>query len=124
MPLTRAQWAAYPEDWPLLSWNIIVNRAGGRCECGGECAGDPGHLDDDVRCRNRHGQPRWRGQPWQRPVILSAAHLDHDPPSRDLDFILVMCESCHLRYDSTHHAATRRANRERELGLLPLFDLV
>lgn len=124
MPLTRAQWDLYPEDWPQLSWRIIVERAGARCQCAGECGRDPKHLDEDVRCRNRHGQPRWRGKSWQRPVILSAAHLDHDPTSRDLEAILALCESCHLAVDRAHHAATRQANRERQLGLIGLFDLV
>ena len=122
-PMTMAEHHRYPIDWPFLSWNIVVRRAGGRCECSGECGRDPAHLEEDVRCRNRHGQPRWRGQPWQRPVILSAAHLEHDPSSRDLTLIAAYCESCHLAYDRAQHAATKQARREARLGLLPLFEL-
>lgn len=115
----------YGLDWPHLSFNIVFRRAGGRCECTGECAGDADHLDPvDGRCRNRHGQPRWRGRWDQRPVILSAMHLDHDPDARDLDRIIAGCEGCHLRHDAAQHWATRRRRFEEAAGLLPLFEVV
>lgn len=123
MPISATQRDLYPVDWQFLSWNIVVRRAGGRCQCCGECGRNPEHLEDDGRCRNRHGQPRWRGKPWQRPVILSAAHLDHDPTSRSLDGILALCESCHLAADREQHLASRRASREA-VGQVPLFELV
>jgi hypothetical protein len=31
----------YGVDWPHLSFNIVFRRAGGRCECCGECGRDP-----------------------------------------------------------------------------------
>jgi hypothetical protein len=113
----------YPLNWGAISW-MVLERAEWRCQCHGECGRLVEHLHRaDGRCRNRHGQPRWGGQPWQRPVILSAAHLDHDPSSRDLGSILAYCESCHLSFDQPQHLATRRANREAALGLMPLFEL-
>lgn len=112
----------YGADWGHLSWNIVVRRAGGRCECLGHCGGVNQHLDPvDGRCRNRHGEPRWRGNPWQRPVILSTAHLDHNPETRDPDLLIGLCESCHLRYDARQHWSTRRRRHEEAAGLLPLF---
>ncbi|HZZ49163.1 MAG TPA: hypothetical protein VFE65_19950 [Pseudonocardia sp.] len=124
MPIAGDQRDLYGLDWAELSWNIVVHRAGGRCECTGHCGGIHAHLEPvDGRCRNRHGQARWRGKPGQRPVILSAAHLDHDPEARDLDRILVMCEACHLRHDAAWHWATRRRGFEQATGTLPLFEL-
>lgn len=112
----------YGVDWPHLSWNIVVRRAGGRCECHGHCGGVNAHLDPvDGRCRNRHGQPRWRGNPWQRPVILSTAHLDHNPENHDPASLMASCEACHLRLDAKQHWATRRRRYEEELGLISLF---
>jgi hypothetical protein len=124
VPLSSAQWGLYPEDWAQISW-AVRERAGHRCECHGECERPDEHLEAvDGRCRNRHGQTRWRGQRWQSPVFLSAAHLDHDPTVRDLDRLRALCPGCHLAFDRAQHAATRHANRERELGLISLFDLV
>lgn len=122
MPIPQQRRAEYPCDWAFLSWNIVVRRAGGRCECDGRCGRTAAHLDDG-RCRNRHGQPRWRGKSWQRPVILSTVHLGRDPSSRDLDDLQGWCESCHLAYDSHQHWATRRRNFEERAGLLPLPGL-
>jgi hypothetical protein len=56
-------------------------------------------------------------------VFLAAAHLDHDPSVRDLDRLRAFREGCHLSYDRARHAATRRERRERELGLIGLFEL-
>jgi hypothetical protein len=123
VPLTAAARARYPADWGLLSWTVL-HRAGMRCECTGECGRPHDHLDPaDGRCRNRHGEPRWRGRRYQRPVVLSAAHLDHDPAGSDLARIAAYCEGCHLCYDRTHHAVTRRLRREQQLGLIGLFEL-
>lgn len=128
MPLTAAARAEYPCDWPFLSWNIVMRRSGRRCECGDpnlpwDCGRGPAHHGPDGRCRNRHGQPRWRGKPWQRPVILSLIHLNHDPTSRDVTTMRASCEGCHLHEDQLQHAETRRRNREARLGLVPLFDV-
>lgn len=115
-------WSRYPDDWKSISL-AVKERAGWRCECAGECGRGSEHLEDeDGRCRNRHGEPRWRGRQHQCSVVLTTAHLDHDPAGRDLDRLRAFCEGCHLNYDRAHHAATRRATREAQLGLVPLFD--
>ncbi len=125
MPISPQARHRYPLDWAFLSWNIVVRRAGGRCECHGECGRTEGHLDPaDARCRNRQGAARWRGKPGQRFVILSAAHLDGDPACRDLNRIIAACEGCHLSLDRGQHWATRRRHEEEQLGLVPLFELV
>lgn len=123
MPISAAGWNQYPDDWGVIS-HAVKERAGWRCECTGECGRGFEHLEPvDGRCRNRHGEPRWRGRWFQGPVFLAAAHLDHDPSGTDLETIFALCEGCHLGVDRGQHAATRRANRERILGLVPLFEL-
>jgi hypothetical protein len=124
MTISPAELAAYGQDWPDFSFEIVWERARGRCECRGQCAGPAGHLDSaDGRCRNRHGQRRWRGAWWQRAVILSVAHRNHDPECRDPEQVFAACESCHLRHDALEHWQTRRRRHEEQLGLLPLFEL-
>ncbi len=128
MPIPLQRRPDYGLDWAFLSFNMLMRRAGQRCECTGECSGVNGHLDPgDGRCRNRHGQPRWSGgrlRHDRRPVILSLAHLDHDPAGRDPSRMLILCEGCHLRLDANQHWATRRQNFEEQAGLIALFDLV
>jgi hypothetical protein len=121
MSLTAADWAVYGPDWGDVAWQV-KEAAGWRCQCTGECGRGHLHLDPgDGRCRNRHGEPRWRGKPWQGPVFLQAAHLDHDPTSHDRDRLRAMCPGCHLRLDAAHNAAMRRERLAAELGMIPLF---
>ena len=131
MPIRPENRGRYPGDWPEISRRIRFERAGGRCECTGECGRPPVHLDDDGRCRNRHGQQVWQSQwggPVRRPVVvvLTVAHLDHTPENCDEDNLRAMCQGCHLHYDREHHAQTRAATRRAELSAVmdPLWSEV
>lgn len=123
MPIRAEDKHRYPVDWQVISEWVRFVRAQGRCECAGECGGVAGHLDEDGRCRNRHGEPRWNGAPNQCTVILTTAHLNHTPEDGDPDALAALCEGCHLRYDQAHHRHTRERNRIAALGMEPLFDL-
>lgn len=123
MPIRPENRERYPADWPAISLAIKRDRAGWRCECAGECGRPEAHLADDGRCRNRHGEPRWGGAPGQCAVVLTTAHLDHEPENCDPNNLLAMCEGCHLHYDRAHHAAGRERRRIDALGMDPLFDL-
>lgn len=115
MPIRPENRARYPDDWPAISRRIREDRAGGRCECRGECLIHSDdrrrvtdtHLERDGRCGAVNGtllpSGRWR-------VILTVAHLDHQPENCDELNLLAMCQGCHLRYDAVHHAQTRRAS--------------
>jgi hypothetical protein len=96
----------YPADWPEISLRIRTERAGGRCECRGEC----GRGTHDGRCPNVNGQPAYGTG---SKVTLTTAHLDHTPEHCDPANLRAMCNGCHLAYDADHHrqtaAATRRA---------------
>lgn len=117
MPIRPENRRRYPPDWPEISRAIREDRAGGRCECRGECGRPDGLLAADGRCPNRTGQPAiGTGST----VVLTTAHLDHTPEHCDPANLRAMCQGCHLHYDRAHHAETRRANRERWLGLVPL----
>lgn len=122
MPIRPENRARYPKNWSEISAWVRFVRAGGRCECTGECGRASEHLAvDDGRCRNRHGQPRWRGTGIQCAVILTTAHRDHTPENCDPGNLLALCEGCHLHHDREHHARTRRESRIALLGMDPLF---
>jgi len=44
-------------------------------------------------------------------VVLTTAHLDHDPSNNERSNLRVLCQRCHLVYDLPHHIESRKANR-------------
>lgn len=107
MPIHPDNKARYPKEWPAISHRIRFERAGGRCECAGECGHDHGG-----RCDARHGEPH---PVTSSKVILTTAHLNHTPEDCRDEVLRAMCQRCHLAYDRPHHAESRRRRaRERE----------
>ncbi len=118
----------YPPDWEEISRRIRFGRAGGKCECRGEC----GHAHPGGRCNAPHGEmvhrcearPRlWRLEAGEGfyavRVILTTAHLDHDRWRNDEANLRAFCQFCHLNYDRLHRAALKR-QRALEAGQLEL----
>lgn len=96
MPIRRENRARYPRDWKTISLRIRA-RAEGRCE------GSPAFPD----CRAENG----KAHPVTGSiVVLTVAHLDHQPENCGDDNLRAMCQRCHNTYD----APMRRAGiRER-----------
>ena len=117
--------ANYPAGWKAVSYRIRMIRAGGRCECEGECGLHRTHPGPR-RCTERHGEPaQWaRGK-----VILTTAHLNGpdgpfrcDPLCIEEAHLKAMCHRCHLRYDVVLHARHARENRRQGAARGDLFD--
>lgn len=104
MPILPENRARYPKDWPVISHRIRFERAGGRCECEGECG-----IDHGGRCDARHGLPH---PVTGSKVVLTTMHLNHVPEDCDDANLKAGCQRCHLRYDRHHHAATRKRRTE------------
>jgi hypothetical protein len=110
----------YPKDWKLIVARMMM-RAGGRCECTGECGlhkTNPGPR----RCIERHGEDaRWaKGK-----IVLTCAHLGtakpdgspgdkHDKTDCLPENLKMMCQRCHLRYDIDEHVANGKRTREKK----------
>ena len=111
MPIRASERARYPKDWKAISAGIKA-RAGGQCECEGECGLHRTHPGPR-RCQERQGaRAVWaRGR-----IVLTVAHLDHQPEHCAPENLKAMCQRCHLRYDRGHHqrnsAATRRSKKQ------------
>lgn len=110
-PIRSSERARYPQDWRQVRARILA-RAGGRCECMGECGLHRDHPGPR-RCEERNGQPaKWaRGR-----VVLTVAHLgDPSPENCADDNLKAMCNRCHLRHDTPQHqrnaAQTRRVKK-------------
>lgn len=90
----------YPANWRAISRRIRFDRAKIRCECAGEC----GLHTTTGRCVEINGRPAvWaKGK-----IVLTVAHLDHDPINCADANLKAMCQRCHLRYDVEHHRETK-----------------
>jgi len=51
-------------------------------------------------------------------VILTMAHLTHDPLDNDDADLAMLCQWCHLNYDKVHHRDTRCERKDRARPLL------
>lgn len=110
MPINRD--AGYPADWTLISAWIRVEVAGGRCMCPDGC-GSKRHPVGWGRCDMRNGALLPGGGRGGRParVVLTVAHLDHNPANNDLSNLRALCQACHLHHDVGQHAASRARSR-------------
>jgi hypothetical protein len=119
MPIKPEMRGFYPSDWPEISRRVRFERAAGMCQgCGRphgvtvRCLPDGGWFDATRHTwRNGRGRPsRWpnleeAAQMRRTRVILSAAHLDHDPSNNRRRNLKSLCQRCHLIHDRPHHLA-------------------
>ena len=136
IPIKPENKGRYPKDWPEISKRIRHERAGNKCEqCGapnGELiargvASDAGTYmlwDGDVfDSETGEHLGRARGSEYNAKrlvkVVLTVAHLDHQPENCADDNLRALCQRCHLSYDKAHHAESRAKSRHK--NQLPLF---
>lgn len=111
MPISAEDRRRYPERWALISERIRWQRASGRCECTGHC----GLAHPEGRCAEQDGQPAsWASDRIVR-VVLTVAHLDHQPENNRSDNLKALCQRCHLRHDAEQHRRTRRRHEREQL---------
>lgn len=111
MPIKPENKALYPANWKAIRAEIL-ERAGHKCE------GSPAYPD--CRAANYAPHPVTGSK-----VILTIAHLDHDPTNNEHGNLRAWCNRCHLTYDAQHHAQnaalTRQAKRTAQ-GQAPLLE--
>lgn len=97
MPIKQENKALYPADWKRISLSIRKDRAGDRCEwCGAE-NGKPHPVTGSK-------------------VVLTCAHLDHDPSNCDPSNLAALCQRDHLNYDRERHRKSREATKLAKLA--------
>lgn len=87
------------QTWKALRKRVL-DRAGNRCE------GSPTYPD--CRARNHEAHPDTGSK-----VVLTVAHLDHDPANNDLRNLRAWCQRCHNTYDAPFRQDGIRARREQ-----------
>ncbi len=138
MPIRDSEKARYPRDWPQIS-AAIRERAGGRCE---KCAAPNGEriargqgkdagtymLADGgaTHCAETGALLGYsRGSEYNAArvvkIVLTVAHLDHQPENCDPENLRAWCQRCHLRYDAKHHAGNAAKTRHGRKALADLF---
>jgi hypothetical protein len=109
MPIRPDQRARYPKEWKAVSLRIR-ERAGNRCE------GAPGIYDD---CRAENGKPH---PVTGSRVVLTVAHMDHQPENVADANLRALCQRCHLTYDAKHHARNAHSTRRNRCAAGDLFS--
>jgi hypothetical protein len=99
MPIRPENRDRYPADWKVVR-SAILERAGNCCE------GSPAFPS--CRAENRKPHPVTGSV-----VILTIAHLDHEPENCDPENLKAWCQRCHLTFDAAHHRETRLARRRQ-----------
>ena len=94
----------YPKNWPAISKRIRFERAGNKCEeCGAE---------------NYRPHPETGSR-----VVLTVAHLDHNPANNAEDNLAALCQKCHNTYDAPKRHANRKHRQLRQAGQLHFAEL-
>lgn len=107
MPIRPENRARYPKDWKAVVARIR-ERSGNRCE------GSPAFPD--CRAENHQPHPETGSK-----VVLTVAHLDHQPENCTDENLRHWCQKCHNVYDAPMR---RRGVRERAKALLAAGDLL
>ncbi len=131
MPIRPENKARYPAEWPQIS-REVREAAGQKCEW---CRAPNGALiyrwpgaymlengdTFDDRTGDSIGSMRASDIPEGRfaKVVLTVAHLDHQPENCDRENLKALCQKCHNTYD-----APMRRKGIIERKSLPLFDMV
>lgn len=97
MPIRPENRARYPGNWRAISLWVRRDRAKWKCE---DCGAENGKPHPITGSR----------------VVLTVAHLDHQPENCAPDNLRAWCQRCHLRYDAAHHATNARRTREARSG--------
>lgn len=150
MPIKPENRHRYPTDWPAVR-DRILRRAGWRCEHEGcmarqysvGCWSLEGGLWRWVPLWGQNDNPRTysearqiaadesftrfgdgpvpRGEPPIIVIVLTIAHLDHQPENCADENLAALCQRHHLAHDAEHHRANAQATRRAKSGTLELF---
>jgi hypothetical protein len=95
MPIRPEERDRYPDDWPAISARVRAE-AGWVCEWCGAINARP-HPETGAI------------------VVLTVAHLNHDPSNCARSNLRARCQKCHNGYDAPHRAAGIRRRRRRAM---------
>lgn len=133
MPIKPENKNRYPKDWKEISIRIRFDRAKNKCEVCGisnymvqrfnvvdesfqishyNWNGEDTYAEARRHCDHINdwcadGEGKWSV------VVLTVAHLDHNPENCADDNLKAMCQRCHNRYDRQHRNETRNSSKKQ-----------
>lgn len=116
MPIKPENRGRYPKDWKRIRASIL-ERAGNRCE---QC-GVPNYAYRPSQ-RNAWTNDLGQAETWAMDgervsrIVLTIAHLDHQPENCDPDNLRAWCQRCHNRYDAPHRRRNAAASRSGDIA--------
>lgn len=128
MPIRAEMRDKYPADWSEISWRVR-DFAGHKCEACGVRNHAWGWRDENGKFHEtpRESLPRDYGRPpfWFGTmriieIVLTVAHLNHDPANCELSNLKAWCQKCHLSYDAKRHASNAAATRRARMLTIEL----
>lgn len=129
MPIRRELRPLYRTAEFLSARERVRARSRGRCEWCRVANRARGYRDERGRFHRVDGTATELAEIEGRHIIrivLTTAHLDHNPRNNHPKNLAVLCQRCHLLHDRDHHIASRAGNvrRAREAaGQRPLWHL-
>lgn len=98
MPIKPENKKLYPKNWKQIRESIL-QRANNKCEfCGVDNYAIVQRKDKKVK------------------IILTIAHLDHNPQNNNPENLRALCQKCHNTYDIEHRKETRKQTLKEKLG--------
>lgn len=110
MPIMPWNKHRYPKNWREIREKIL-RRARFRCEWCGVRNHAKGVRDASgkfVECPNGV-QGDTKGT--LLTIVLTIAHIDHQPENNQDSNLAALCQKCHLNHDREHHIANRSKHR-------------
>lgn len=139
MPITAANRSRYPKDWKRISLEVR-QAARNKCEFCGVANGELGGRSAGGQWHKARplGEKLLRLE-WPRPgdtamcmgydkplrivrIVLTVAHLDHQPENCEPSNLKALCQRCHNRYDMTHRRKNAAATVRGKKALGDLFE--
>lgn len=107
MPIRPDNKARYPKDWKAISLHV-------REDAGWRCEGSPAYPD----CRAANAEPHPQTGSI---VVLTVAHLDHQPENCDRANLRAWWQRCHNTYDMPMRRAGVARRAREAAGIVDMF---
>lgn len=116
--------------WELVAglWRWLPEQGNGPCDAAGQGLSWPDLQSwSYAQARQFAADLDWAEILGESPkpivIVLTVAHLDHQPENCDDENLRAMCQRHHLAHDAEHHKANTQATRRARKAVGDLFEI-